>query len=854
MIHAFAPDGKLTKPTFVDSETTGTQACLAALFQALRSDPRDDREKLLHRKGSRVDGTCRWITSDKLYDSWLKSHSGLLWLSGGPGGGKTMLSIFLAEELERKAKESQNAVLLEFFCDNKDERRNTASSVVCGLLFRLLQLRPKLFDHILPTFNIQKEQLFAAPSFESLWRIFSAMVHDPDAGSVYCVLDGLDECNETASELLLQRLKSVLTRSKDFSPCCLHVIVASRDFPEVIPEVLSSFSRIRLDGDAASDVKVDIRNFIDVKIDELSRYRDYPPFLRHRMRKTFQDRANGTFLWIGIVAQALRKYKASEAEKALDLFPSGLDAIYARLLLQVEVNRRETVAKILRWVVMAVRPLTLSELSAALQLEDASSNDFDREEVMKDQISHCGYLLTLENEKVNLIHQSAKEYLLGETHVSCYELKLFHIDQPRANLEIARTCLQYLHNGALAEKIDHYRDLAARERLFPMLSYAVYNWPHHAKSLARSEDIFDLSHPFYAEESPVRTKWLTTYVLAGPWHVLTPITSRLLLIASSFGILPLVENLLVRKSLWHTFKRKSYVNQKDSMGLTALDYAAVRGQKAVVSLLIDHGARHQEHTDPQQAALSMAAIFGHESVVSLLLENSDRLGVTDRDKVEALQSAAFKGSEAMFWTILKHQEKVQGNNDLKHRAKEQALVSAAYGGNVPAIRALLDHGVHVDSKDDRRKTALHASAWRSDGATARLLLDRRADINSKDRSGRTPLHDSVNGAWSASNRATQNSAETVMRLLLTEKADIEAETNIGRTALHLAAEVRSESLIRCLLEGGARLRAKDHEGLTALDLAAAAAQATDDHQPQGYRTFLRVQYEPVMRLLTAREE
>jgi hypothetical protein len=156
-------------------------------------------------KGPIVDGTCKWIKTNALYDLWLRSHSQLLWLSGGPGKGKTMLSIFLAEELERTAKLSQNTLFLQYFCDNKDEKRNTALTIIRGLIFQLLRLRPKLFDHILPSFKIQKESLFTNSSFETLWRIFVSMIRDPLFGSTYCILDGLDECDETLLEVLLRK-------------------------------------------------------------------------------------------------------------------------------------------------------------------------------------------------------------------------------------------------------------------------------------------------------------------------------------------------------------------------------------------------------------------------------------------------------------------------------------------------------------------------------------------------------------------------------------------------------------------------------------------------------------------------
>jgi hypothetical protein len=98
------------------------------------TDSCDDRDRLTHVKGSRVEGTCEWIKTNKLYNSWLHSQSQLLWLSGGPGKGKTMLSIYLAEELAQCVKDLQDALFMQFFCDNKDEKRNTAIAIVRGLI------------------------------------------------------------------------------------------------------------------------------------------------------------------------------------------------------------------------------------------------------------------------------------------------------------------------------------------------------------------------------------------------------------------------------------------------------------------------------------------------------------------------------------------------------------------------------------------------------------------------------------------------------------------------------------------------------------------------------------------------
>ncbi|KAF2006536.1 hypothetical protein P154DRAFT_422056, partial [Amniculicola lignicola CBS 123094] len=90
------------------------------------SSPIPPRESLISAKGTRVAGTCEWITHNESYRAWLNADSDssgsnrdgtrLLWISGGPGKGKTMLSVFLTEELERHTASIESVELVFLFC------------------------------------------------------------------------------------------------------------------------------------------------------------------------------------------------------------------------------------------------------------------------------------------------------------------------------------------------------------------------------------------------------------------------------------------------------------------------------------------------------------------------------------------------------------------------------------------------------------------------------------------------------------------------------------------------------------------------------------------------------------------
>ena len=86
------------------------------------------------------------------------------------------------------------------------------------------------------------------------------MVRKPFLGTIYCIIDGLDECDEASLELLLTKLAALFSiDTRENLVCYLKLIIVSRDFPSCVPDKLSNFPRIRLDPDADTEVNNDIR-------------------------------------------------------------------------------------------------------------------------------------------------------------------------------------------------------------------------------------------------------------------------------------------------------------------------------------------------------------------------------------------------------------------------------------------------------------------------------------------------------------------------------------------------------------------------------------------------------------------
>lgn len=80
------------------------------------------------------------------------------------------------------------------------------------------------------------------------------------------------------------------------------------------------------------------------------------------------------------------------------------------------------------------------------------------------------------------------------------------------------------------------------------------------------------------------------------------------------------------------------------------------------------------------------------------------------------------------------------------------LVYGAVDGDLGTVKALLAHGVPIDSRDREGKTALHGAAGRGQIKVLDYLLSRSADLNAVDRFGDSPLE---KAAAASQNEAVQ---------------------------------------------------------------------------------------------------
>ncbi|KAK7190547.1 Vegetative incompatibility protein HET-E-1-like protein 15 [Paraphaeosphaeria sporulosa] len=373
--------------------------------QDLRSsNPRDDKTRIEQTKGGLLADAYRWVLDNDTFQQWQQdSESRLLWVKGDPGKGKTMLLCGIIDKLHNSLP--KNALLAYFFCQATDSRINTATAVLRGLLYMLVSQEPSLASHIRNGYDRAGKALFEdANAWVALTAIFADVLRDPQLRNTYLIIDALDECVTDQSKLL-----DFVAKQSSASHCAKW-IVASRNWPDIEEQLELAERKTRLSLELnAESVAAAVRVFIQQKVDQLAKEKRYKPETKDAVLQHLMSNANDTFLWVALVCQNLQWTPKWNVLQKLAHFPPGLDSLYERMMDQISASDSASIfLRVLAVTAVLYRPVTITELVALIeQLEDV--DDF---ESVQEIIGLCGSFLTLREDTIYFVHQSAKDFLI----------------------------------------------------------------------------------------------------------------------------------------------------------------------------------------------------------------------------------------------------------------------------------------------------------------------------------------------------------------------------------------------------------------------------------------------------------
>ncbi|KAG8664370.1 uncharacterized protein FPOAC1_013708 [Fusarium poae] len=364
-------------------------------------DPEAHKENIEKTKGGLLKDAYYWILDHDDFRRFRNDpESRLLWIKGDPGKGKTMLLCGIINHL----KQETSQVLSFYFCQATQSELRSAVSVLRGLLWLLCDRQSQLTSFVRSKYDNQGSKLFEdGYAFESLKRIFLDMLKDPCLREAVFVVDALDECSDDSRKDLID---FILEASRHSSS---KWVVSSRNLPSIEVQFQDS-ENIRVPLELNKDsISQAVMMFIEYKVEQLARKKIYHPKTKDDVRNKLLLKANDTFLWVALVCKELARpeVKARNTIDKLDSIPGGLSELYQRMLEQAFMSEDGDICrKILATECITYRPISLDELRTLV----ADTKDFSDKE-LKEVIGECGSFLTLQEDIVYFVHQSAQDFL-----------------------------------------------------------------------------------------------------------------------------------------------------------------------------------------------------------------------------------------------------------------------------------------------------------------------------------------------------------------------------------------------------------------------------------------------------------
>lgn len=445
--------------------------CCAECLEALKFDNMFTRRNHV---SAAITGTNRWFLTHQSFLSWRKLSSGLLWIQGKPGSGKSVLAkSILASETVTAPSSDRPLVASWFYSKRGGADGMSHSSMMRSIACQLLDLCPHLF----PAFALAYRQQGMS------WDAFASLLTPQKEKAnprIICLLDGLDE-SEGRDDVIGKRILQSLADLSEEPGSRLRVLVLSRPY-STIHNVYGTYD-ILLEAENQNDIEKIIVEGVKSLAHDMSRSHEsnYSSFALRRRAKLegenpsdvaalsneeihaemdaihdyLAKNARGVTLWVTLCINQISRllsrgpFTWASIRYALLELPLELDQMYATIIgdlnSECETEHRKMARKVLAWVITAStkRPLLIREMLDAISIpEDTITTTGDSDPIQSNRpiftscevfcrsINEiCGPLIEFVNPSeagsfqynrqsrvttgsvVQLVHQTAKDFL-----------------------------------------------------------------------------------------------------------------------------------------------------------------------------------------------------------------------------------------------------------------------------------------------------------------------------------------------------------------------------------------------------------------------------------------------------------
>jgi hypothetical protein len=320
--------------------------------------------------------TGEWFVLSSDFTAWQHEPASVLWLHGGAGCGKTVLSSTIITATKLAAEKEGNSAVLYYFFDFNDPAKQRAHNLLVSLV-QQLAVRDSQAQLTLEHLYDAHEGLHK-PTHDQLLATFQEMVRSSTLNHVYIIIDALDECDEV--EMLMDHF---MNRVGGWRLSQIHLLTTSRknrDIQARFDEL--SVSVLPIQNDV---VDGDIRTFVTNQVLRDRWWDKWSDNVRKEVTETLVRKAKGMFRWAVCQLQEVRKsINVKMLKRLLSSLPRTLDDTYSRVLGNIDAEYIDYAMRLFPWLCFSFRPTTLDEANEMLATKIELHPGYDEEELLDD--------------------------------------------------------------------------------------------------------------------------------------------------------------------------------------------------------------------------------------------------------------------------------------------------------------------------------------------------------------------------------------------------------------------------------------------------------------------------------------
>ncbi|KAI0167217.1 hypothetical protein BJ166DRAFT_229544 [Pestalotiopsis sp. NC0098] len=320
--------------------------------------------------------TFEWIyeRTDLKFVQWLQDGSGVYWITGKAGSGKSTLMKFISQDQRTRhylPADIENVLVSRFFFHDRGQNPllKSQEGLFRAILHSILSKYPGLIAIALPSRyerlkkvvqSGQQHSSHPAWSTNELRSGFEAIVSQSQIPLHLCLLiDGLDEFSGYYEDII-DTLKHLLPTAAD-SHVRVQMCLSSRPL-EVFEESYSQHTHLRVQDLTEYDIKL----YVTTKFTNIPRRADLlteDPTTTNLIINEILGKAQGVFLWVTLVVRSLieglrNRDNMSTLRRRLSNLPAGLEPLYKRMIEKIDPLYHKEAGRTFNMVLLAARPLS----------------------------------------------------------------------------------------------------------------------------------------------------------------------------------------------------------------------------------------------------------------------------------------------------------------------------------------------------------------------------------------------------------------------------------------------------------------------------------------------------------------